>query len=88
MPVLLPRCSGFSSGDQGWSQQPVQKSDTKIPLQAVKMTPGQTNVSLKSTDGGIAAEAAPPDYIFSQLLLSSEPGRDTKLSQPQHNTQQ
>lgn len=66
----------------------MQKRDTIKPLQAVKMTPGQTNVSLKSTDGGAAAGAAPPDYIFSQLLLSSEPGKDTKLSQAtaQHTT--
>lgn len=45
------------------------------------MTLGQTNVSLRSTDGGIAAGAAPPDYIFGQLMHSSEPGRDTKPPQ-------
>lgn len=81
MSVLLTRCSGFSGGDQVWNQQPAQKRDTIKLLQAVKMSLEQRNVSLKSTDGGIAAGAAPPDYIFGQFLHSSGSGRDTKPSQ-------
>lgn len=82
MPVFLARCSGFSGGDRGLESAASTEKRHKKTLQAVKTTLGQTNVSLKSTDGGIAAGAARPDCI----ALSQ--GETRSLPKPRHSAQQ